>query len=155
MNFNQSVKHHYQSAFGVQKRVVLNSNRIHSHFPSSTLDSWTCESWLRENQHYILDANVNINSLLDDMGVTSLIVTLSVHQQYFFFFLLSVPTTLHSVGPDVWVSKGRMLLGNTGRIPREDRVMHLQAKECQNLLANYQKLEWCNREYCLTGLRGA
>lgn len=85
MNFNQSVKHHYQSAFGVQKRVVLNSNRIHSHFPSSTLDSWTCESWLWENQYYILDANVNINSLLNDMGVTSLIVTLSVHQQYFFF----------------------------------------------------------------------
>lgn len=111
--------------------VILNSNRIHSHLYLVT--PGPMNTWLWKKQYRILDADLDINSLLNNMEVAPI---------YYYSYwstskiLFPVPTTLSS-NLQVWVLNGGML-------PQETQLEHYMktengsntstSQECQTLL---------------------
>lgn len=114
--------------------VILNSNRIHSHLYPRYLDLWI--HWLWKKQYRILDADLDINSLLNNMEVAPFITPIDPLAK----FLFPVPTTLSS-NLQVWVFKWRNASpGDTVRTLHEDRERGntSTAQRMPNTAANYR-----------------
>lgn len=116
--------------------VILNSNEF---IPIYTPDTWTYEYWLWKKQYRILDADLDINSLLNNMEVAPFIIT---PIDPLAKFLFPVPTTLSS-NPGLSFKWRNASPGDTVRTLHEDREQGntSTSQRMPNTAANYQELE--------------